>query len=377
MHVTTVPMTFVFLRGQLGFMKSQGMEVHVMSAPGPEISEFVREEGAAAHTVDMVRRITPFRDTGVLWKMVREFQHVGPDIVHASTPKGGLLGTIAARISRVPFVVYHVRGLTYTGASGIQRRILRATERIACALAHRVLCVSESVRVQLNEDGLADPHKTMVLLNGSSNGVDAAGRFDPGQFSDAARDLLRSSLGIPKSSLVLGFVGRLVHDKGLDDLVGVFDEVSRDYPRAHLVIVGDWESRNPVSAETRGRIGNNTRIHLTGEQPNPARYYAIMDVLAFPSLREGFPNVPLEAAAMEIPVVATRVTGSVDAVQDQRTGMLVEPRNTAAMAGAIIRYFGDAKLRRQHGLAARARVLEKYRPEDIWQALFEMYAGGR
>lgn len=377
MHVTTVPMTFVFLRGQLGFMKSRGMDVHVMSAPGPEISDFVREEGATAHTVDMVRRITPFRDLRVIWQMVREFKRVGPDIVQASTPKGGLLGTIAARISRVPLVLYHVRGLTYTGASGIQGRILRATERIACSLAHRVLCVSDSVRLQLVEDGLADPGKTLVLLNGSSNGVDARRRFDPGQFPDAARDLLRSSLGIPKSSLVLGFVGRLVHDKGLDDLTKVFDEVSRHYPDAHLLIAGEWEPRNPVSAETRSRIENNPRIHLGGAQSNPAGYYAIMDVLAFPSLREGFPNVPLEAAAMEIPVVATRVTGCVDAIEHQRTGMLVEPRDTAAMADAIIGYFADAKLRRQHGVAARARAVKKFRPEDIWQALLDVYAGRR
>ncbi|MBA2687209.1 MAG: glycosyltransferase family 4 protein [Gemmatimonadaceae bacterium] len=370
-------MTFVFLRGQLGFMKSRGMEVHVMSAPGPEISEFVREEGATAHTVDMVRRITPFRDLKVLWQMVREFQRVRPDIVQASTPKGGLLGTIAARIARVPLVIYHVRGLTYTGARGIQGRILRATEKIACSLAHRVLCVSDSVRAQLNEDGLADPDKTLVLLNGSSNGVDASQRFDPRHFPDSTRDFLRFSLGIPKSSPVLGFVGRLVHDKGLDDLASVFDEVSQHYRDAHLLIAGDWEPRNPVSTETRARIENNPRIHLTGGQPDPAGYYAIMDVLAFPSLREGFPNVPLEAAAMEIPVVATRVTGCVDAVEHQRTGMLVEPRDTAAMAHAIVCYFADPKLRRQHGLAARARALENYRPEDIWQALFKIYAGGR
>ncbi|MBA3657475.1 MAG: glycosyltransferase family 4 protein [Gemmatimonadaceae bacterium] len=366
-------MTFVFLRGQLGFMKSRGMDVHVLSAPGPEVEEFRTREGVAAHTVPMERRITPLGDFRALWRILGIFRRLKPDIVHASTPKGGLLGTIAARLAGTPLVLYHVRGLAYDGESGIKRFLLQSTERVACALAHRVLCVSESVKIQLANDRVANAAKMSVLLNGSSNGVDAVGRFNPTLVGDQDRSELRTSLNIPASAQVIGFVGRLVRDKGVDTLANAFEIVAAGNPNAHLLVVGGWEARDPVDQATRDRLLNHPRVRLTGSHADPSKLYAVMDVFALPTLREGFPNVALEASAMQLPVVASRVTGCVDAVIDGVTGRLIEPRDPVQLADALSFYLDEPALREQHGKSGRVRVLEKFQPEAIWQALYKSY----
>lgn len=373
LHVTTVPMTFVFLRGQLDFMKSKGVEVHVMAAPGADMEVLAREEGVTAHAVPMARRITPFRDLITLLRMARVFRSLRPDIVHASTPKGGLLGTIAGRITGVPLVIYHVRGLPYTAARGVQGKLFRLTELVACGLAHQVLCVSHSVKTQLLADRLANPAKTVVLGNGSSNGVDAVKRFNPETVNTSKTNELKANLGIPEHSLVAGFVGRLVGDKGLHDLETAFALVLQSHPDAHLLIVGGWEPRDAVNRVTRERLESNPHVHFAGEQRDTASYYSVMDLVVLPTLREGFPNVPLEAAAMGIPVVATSVIGCIDAVADGETGTLVEPQNPVQLAGAISQYLGNSDLRRSHGQAGRKRVVELFQPKTVWSALYENY----
>lgn len=346
-----------------------------MSAAGPEMEDFARSEGVPAHPVPMARQITPLRDLGSLLRMIGTFRSLRPDIVHASTPKGGLLGTIAGRISGVPVVIYHVRGLPYTAASGFQRVLLKTTERIALTLAHEVLCVSQSVRNQLIQDGLVKRTKAVVLASGSSNGVDANERFNPDRMQERDRVSLRESVGIPPDADVIGFVGRLVGDKGVDDLSAAFDSISRSNPTVHLVIVGGWEARDAVSPATRYSLENNPRVHMVGEQRDTAPYYSLMDVLVLPSLREGFPNVPLEGAAMGLPVVTTSVVGCVDAVEGGVTGTIVPPRNPAALAGAISRYLAEPTLRRAHGDAGRKRALTMFEPRIVWTALHEMYRG--
>jgi len=375
-HITTVAATLGFLRGQLRYMQSRGFEVHVIAAPGDSLDRFAVEEGVAAHPIAMERRITPIRDLFALIQFVRRFRTIMPDIVHASTPKGGLLGTVAARMSGVPLVIYHVRGLPFTGLRGVQRVLMKTTERIACSLAHRVICVSSSVRIELLRERMCSSNKLVVLASGSSNGVDAENRYNPSQFSPEQRRSLREDLHIPPEARVVGFVGRLVRDKGVVELARAWTQIAQSYPDAWLLIVGGWESRDAVPQIIRDALGNHARVRMVGEQRDVARFYAMMDVVVLPTFREGFPNVPLEAAAMELPIVSTNVTGCTDAVTDGITGLLVPAQDSDALFQAISVYLDDSELRRQHGRAGRARVRQKFRPEFIWEALNKEYLSG-
>jgi glycosyltransferase involved in cell wall biosynthesis len=247
------------------------------------------------------------------------------------------------------------------------------SERISCGLADQVLCVSVSVRQLAVNSRLCRPEKIAVLAQGSGNGVDAAQQFNDSNISPSLREETRRRCNIPQGALVLGFIGRIVRDKGIIELAGAWKELRKEFPDLHLLLVGPHELQDPIPAEIDRTLHGDPRVHFLGEVSNTPPLYAVMDVLALPTYREGFPNVLLEAAGMKVPVVSTQVPGCTDAVQDGVTGMLVPPCDAASLAGALRTYLHDGELRRRHGAAARDRVLREFRPEGIWQAIYEEY----
>ena len=373
LHVATVAMSTVFLRGQAGFMKRKGFDVHVLTSPGDELEGFAREEGVTTHTASMARRISPLADVGAVRDIRRVIRATAPTVVHAHTPKGGLLGLTAAASAGVPVRIYQMRGLPFVTATGSRRALLRTSERVSCSLAHRVLANSRSMAGTAIEEGICPPAKLDVLCGGSGNGVDANGKFDPGRYGSTVRGETRDRLEIPRDARVLGFVGRLVRDKGVVELAEAWAELRVDYPDLHLVLVGPLEERDRIPRSTEASLRSDPRVHLTGLDWETPPLYAAMDIVALPTYREGFPNVPLEAAAMELPVVATRVPGCMDAVVAGETGLLARARDSAALAGAIRAYLDDAGLRARHGRAGRARVVRDFRQEALWEALYAEY----
>jgi glycosyltransferase involved in cell wall biosynthesis len=316
----------------------------------------------------MGRRITPARDLLALARLYRLFRRLRPEIVHAHTPKGGLLGTLAARLARVPICVYHIRGLPFMGAAGARRALLTCTERLACAMADRVLCVSHSIRDVAIAHRVCPAGKVGVLLNGSGNGVDALGRFDPDRSRDA-RAATRDAYRIPHDAVVLGFVGRIVRDKGIVELIEAWRSLRDEFPNLHLLLVGFFEPYDPLPPAVERAIHADPRIHLTGRQADTPSLYAAMDVVVLPTYREGLPNVPLEAASMRLPVVATDIPGCTDAIAHGRTGTLVPPRDAGALAKAIAAYVRRPEMRLAHGLAGREHMLAQFLRERIWEAL--------
>jgi glycosyltransferase involved in cell wall biosynthesis len=367
-HVTTVPMTFLFLGGQLGYMRNRGFELHGISSSGAQL-----EEGIPVHVVRMHRRITPLHDLVALFCIWKVLRHIRPQIVHSHTPKGGLLGMMAAGLFRVPVRVYHMRGLPFVTATGLKRVLLRWSEIISCTLSHQIICVSHSLRETAIAEGVCPAGKIKVLLSGSGNGVDAENRFNPARVGERNRHEVRVRLDIPQDALVIGFVGRVVRDKGVVELIQAWETLNKEFDSLHLLIVGPFESQDPVPLGVRGTLRHDPGIRLTGMVGDVSPLYSAMDVVALPTYREGFPNVPLEAAAMELPVVASRVVGCVDAVQDGMTGTLVPPHDSAALTDAIRLYLNDPDLRRRHGQAGRERVLREFRQEAIWEALYQEY----
>lgn len=373
LHITTIPMSLTFLRGQVTYMKGRGFDVRAISSSGPDLVAFARDEEIPVEAVSMARRITPLGDLRAVLRLVAILRRVRPEIVHAHTPKAGVLAMIASSIVPRSVRIYHMRGLPLMSATGWRRSLLWCAERLACSLADQVLCVSHSIRAEAIREGLCTPNKTTVLARGSGNGVDAKRKFNPERLHSGSRAETRRGLGIPSSATVIGFVGRIVKDKGVAELIGAWRAIREEFPDAHLLLVGPFEAQDPIAPETGLALQDDPRIHLTGMDWNTPPLYASMDLVVLPTYREGFPNVPLEAAAMGLPVVATRVPGCIDAVVDGTTGCLVPLRDVEALASAMRRYLYDPELRREHGVAGRRRVLREFRPEMVWADLYATY----
>jgi lipopolysaccharide/colanic/teichoic acid biosynthesis glycosyltransferase len=330
------------------------------------------DKGTEYVTIPMAREITLGRDLLSLLHLWQEFRRLRPAISDVSTPKAGMLAGVAAVMARVPIRVYRLRGLRFESARGIKRAILLAAEFVACHSAHCVIAVSESVREVAIQHGLVDPAKIIVIGKGGGNGVNPA-RFVPGLRDAHAATRLRESLGIPVGAPVVGFVGRFTRDKGIAELVAAYDQLSKEFPQLHLLLVGGFEDGDAVSNSLRLRIENDPQIVRPGFVPDPERFYSIMDVLALPTYREGFPGVVLEAQASGLPVVTTYATGAVDSIENGHTGLLVPIANPTALACALGTLLSDSSLRCRMGDAGRVRVLEYFRNDIIWDGILAKY----
>jgi len=307
-----------------------------------------------------------------LGRLMRLFRRLRPQIVHGHTPKAGLLAMLAAKACHVPIRIYQIHGLRYETASGWRRLLLRNSERAACRAATGRLCVSQSLKTAAVRGNLFDETEANVLQQGSANGIDTA-KFAPDR-TGALRRQVRRQFGIPENAILLGFIGRLVRDKGIVELHEAWQQLRREYPQLHLMLVGPFESGDAVPFEQRAALEADPRVHLPGVDWCARPYYAAMDVFVLPSHREGLGVVLLEAAAMELPAIATRVTGCVDAVADGKTGTLVPLASIEPLVDAVRRYVNEPALRRQHGEAGRQRVIQEFRSAAIWASLANYYA---
>lgn len=320
----------------------------------------------------MARQISPLKDLVSFGKILRFLLRTKPDAVNAGTPKAGLLVLTAAFLCRVPLRFFVAHGARLEHASGLEYYIFKALLIVSCFCSHRVFCVSKSVRSALVKHGVCNPEKTTVLHYGTANGIDAE-RFNPALIDAQHRLRLRRSLKISDNATVLLFMGRLVRDKGILELERAWSVIKQRYPDTCLLLVGPEEKVTPVPYDVMNRLKNDARVRLTGHADDPVPFYAISDILILPTYREGFPYVPMEAAAMELPVVATRVTGCVDAIIDGVTGLLVPPRDVDALVHAIELYLENPDMAASHGRAGRQRVIKFFRPADIWSALHQEY----
>ncbi len=372
-HCTTVPMTLFFFTSQIPFLKDHGVRVTAVSSPEPDLEAFARQAGVRVHGVPMARRLAPAADLSALVRLYRLFRTERPDIVHSHTPKAGLLGTLAASLAGVRGRVLSIFGLPQMTRTGPMKHLLDTTTRLACRHAHLVWCDSPSMRRHVIRERLCPPGRVFVLGHGSVGGIDAEGHFNPARYGPDLQREVRARYGIPPDALVVGFIGRVVRDKGMGELARAWRTIRDEFPNVHLLLVGIFEPTDPLAPEEEGSLRDDPRVHLTGWRRDVPEHIAVMDLLVNPSYREGFGVAHLEAAAMGKPVLATRIPGSIDSVVDGLTGTLVPPRDIAALTAALRRYLADPALRARHGAAGRARALRDFRPADLAADLLARY----
>ncbi len=355
-------------------MQENGFAVHAASSPGYLLDDFAGRYDVPVFGVPMARKITPLRDLVSIWRLWRIMRRIKPQVVHASTPKGGLLGAIAARLARVPVVIYHIRGLPFQPRSGWRRRILKLSEWMACKAAHDVFCVSHSIRLVAIEEKLAPADKIQVFLGGSSNGVDSSGRYCPENYPADARQRTREELGIPLDATVIGFIGRVVCDKGIRELEQAWQSLREEFADAHLFLGGPVEDKDAVPAEVMKRLRADPKVHWSdGYVVDVSHFYTAFDLVVLPTYREGLPNAVIEGGAMRLPVVATDIPGCTDALEDGVAGTLVPAGEAEPLRAALAAYLADPEMRRRHGLAGRARVERDFQQERLWRKVLERY----
>lgn len=371
-YIVTDSVSTGLLRGQLRRMVDAGFDVTVISSPGERLQRCAAEEGVRAVAVPMARPIRLWQDLMSLVALFLALRSLRPHVVNAGTPKAGLLGMIASFLLRVPVRIYMVRGLRLETVRGPLRWLLALMERISSFCATHVLYVSNSLREVYEELGLGPRQKGVVLLEGSSRGVEIA-RFARTQERTEGGLALRERLGIPPHARVAGFVGRLTRDKGIEDLVKAFLRLEAAHPDLHLLLIGRLEEDDRPSPELIERMEAHPRIHLAGPMADVAPAYQAMDFLVLPSYREGFPNVVLEASAAGLSTIGYRSTGVRDAVVDGETGELVETGDVEGLAQAIARYADDPALCERRGQAALERVKLHFDQEKVFEALAGFY----
>jgi len=369
-QTTVADSLYAFFSGQLAWLKSQGLEVHTVSAPGEELKWVAEAEQVSTHAVPMTRSFSPLRDPLALWRLIRLYRKSRFTVVHSFTPKGGLLGMLAAVAAGCPVRLFTLWGMAPT-AINTRTRLRVWANKVSCALAHKVFIECPSTAELAVASGLCPRAKICVVPAWSTNSLDSKLT----DLSDLAetRAAARREWGLPPDGVVLGFVGRVVRDKGVHELIEAFEKLAFEFPELHLLIVGGREAEDAVSEEIVRRMDHHERIRCTGFQKDVRRLLSAMDILVHPSYREGLPTAPLEAAARGLPVITTRIPGCVDAVQEGCSGILVPPRDSAALAEAIRYYLKNPEVRQQHGRHGREWVLQKYDRHKAWAALLDEY----
>lgn len=325
-RITTVPMAFkVLLAGQPRFMSENGFNVIMISADGKEVEDLKKQEGCPHIIVPMTRKITPLQDIVSFFKLRRVIKKYRPDIVHTHTPKAGLLGMLAARSLGVKVRIHTVGGLPLIIETGFKRRLLMFTEKLTYFGATEVWPNSRSMMNFIIENKLANADKLAVIDNGSTNGIDLK-KFSKLYLNEEIRNKIKGSLPQVNGLKIL-CVGRMVKDKGIEELVTVFERLQKNYP-LQLILVGPFEPHlDPLSSQTLDTIINNPAItHITWSD-SIEYYMALADIFVHPSHREGFPNVILQAGAMHLPVICSNIPGNADIIQNEKTGLVFEVKN--------------------------------------------------
>lgn len=361
-RITTVPVSLkLLLKGQLRFM-SYYYEVVAVSSDGDCFEDMVSEQGVRGVKINMTRKISPFRDVVSLFKIIFLFLKERPDIVHTHTPKAGTLGMIAAWICRVPVRLHTIAGLPLLLTSGNKRILLDIVERITYACATRIYPNSFQLQQLIIQNKYTKLSKLKVIANGSSNGIDSS------YFVPIAKSLNTNN------KFRFCFVGRLVKDKGINELVNAFIRLYEINDEIELVLVGPFEKKlDPLLPKVEELILNHPAISFKGWQSDVRTFLANADAFVFPSYREGFPNVVMQAGAMGLPCIVTNINGSNEIIVDSVNGKIIPSKDEDALYSMMKFFLDNPEEVKQMASRAREMIVSRYEQQVVWDALLNEY----
>jgi len=385
-RITTVPISLrVLLRGQFRFMSENGFAVKAVSSEGDDLYHVQQSESIPVFPLEMTRTISPLKDIKSLWQFYKFCKKEKPTIVHSHTPKAGIVGMLGAKLAGVPVRLHTVAGLPLMEATGIKRKVLDIVEKLTYSCATKVYPNSKGLYDFILENKFTAVDKLKVIANGSSNGIDTS-FFSPDQISNNEKKALREHLGILDSDFVFIFVGRLVGDKGMNELVQAFRKLEEvregdlgmgrgeERRGVKLLLVGSLETElDPLKPETLKEIETNPNIISVGFQKDVRPYFAISDALAFPSYREGFPNVVMQAGAMGLPSIVSDINGCNEIVIEGQNGTIVPSKNVEKLMEAMRKISHDKAYYEQLQRNARKMIETRYEQRVVWEALLAEY----
>lgn len=366
--VSTVPMSLnTFCRGQLK-MLSQYYDVIAVSSPDSELQELQEREGVNTIAVPMERHISIFKDISSLLNMIKVFRRERPDIVHSMTPKAGLISMLAARITGVPVRMHTYTGLVFPTETGMKQKILIWMDRLLCACATYINPEGKGVMNDLIKFGITKK-PLHIIANGNVRGINL-------DVYSRNEDVMKKAETLRGDSrFTFCFVGRLVGDKGLNELVAAFEQLKKDgVKNIRLLMVGPKEEQlDPLKAETVDMMNGDDDIILCGMQTDVRAYYAASDAFVFPSYREGFPNTVLEAGAMGLPAIVTDINGCNEIITNDVNGVIIPSHSEKALYDAM-KYFveNNGKIK-EMGVNARRVIETKFEQKMIWAELLKVY----
>ncbi len=372
-RITTVPLSLEkLLEGQLTYM-NQFYKVTAVSADRERVEKYGKANNVQTYWVEMTRAITPLKDFRAVWKLYRYFKKEKPLIVHTHTPKAGIVGMLAAKMAGVPVRLHTVAGLPLLETKGRKRKILNVVEKSTYSMATRIYPNSRGLKEIILKEGFAPENKLKVLGKGSSNGIDTA-CFNPDLFSGEDIQLLKREFGIAEIDLVFIFIGRLVSEKGIDELVSAFKKLHNSAPHTCLLLVGPYEEDlDPLQSGTLDAIREHPKIISTGYQQDVRPYLAISDVLSFPSYREGFPNVVMQAGAMGLPAIVTDINGCNEIISEGKNGIIIPVKNEDALLKAMSTLLLNPQKRKILAGNAREEICLHYERSEFWRLLKNEY----
>jgi glycosyltransferase involved in cell wall biosynthesis len=372
-RITTVPLSLsVLLKDQLRYM-SDHFDLLAVSSPDKLLEQVGTREGVRTAPVTMTRAITPVKDLKALWKLYRLLKKEKPTIVHTHTPKAGLLGMMASRLAGVPVRLHTVAGLPLMENTGLKRKVLDFVERLTYKCATGVYPNSKHLSTFIIENRFCKTNKLKVLGNGSSNGINTR-FFQPNEELDKAACELKKKYGLTEKDFLFVFVGRLVKDKGIEELVEAYSALKKKHPHIKLLLVGPYEpERDPLAPATRAIIEQDDSIIKAGFQSDVRPYLMISQALAFPSYREGFPNVPMQAGCFNLPSIVTDINGCNEIIEEGKNGLIIPVKRVPELQTAMEKLLTDQALYLTLQANARKMIVDRYEQKYLWELLLKEY----
>jgi glycosyltransferase involved in cell wall biosynthesis len=373
-RITTVPMSLKYLlKGQMSFMSEKGYNVIMISSDGKDLKEVIDAEECNHFIIPLTRKITLLKDLYAVYKLLILLRQQKPDVVHTHTPKAGIIGMLASYLAKVPIRLHTVAGLPLMEVSGLKRRILNFVEKLTYKCATNVYPNSNGLKNIIIDNRLVNKEKLKVIGNGSSNGIDTS-YFDSKLFSLLDKEVLKTNLGINNTDFIFIFVGRVVSDKGINELVKAFDKICLLEENIKLLLVGPFEDElDPLQKGTKLLINNNDNIISVGYQNDVRPYFSISNCLVFPSYREGFPNVVMQAGSMGLPSIVSNINGCNEIIQNNINGLVIKIKSVSAIYDAMLEMYTDKQLYNLIKENTRDIIKQRYERKLFWDLLLREY----